>query len=187
MTSQIWWYVARASGIVAWALVSASVVFGLWVSLRLTRKRPRPAWVLDIHRFLGGLSVVFVGVHLTGLAADSYIGFGLRELFVPFASTWKPVAVAWGVVGLYLMLAIEITSLMMRRLPRRFWHALHLSSFGLFVVATVHMFAAGTDSGNSMLQWFALGVTGIVVFLTTVRALGGRATRVVRPSVAPEP
>jgi predicted ferric reductase len=177
VSSQVWWYVARASGIVAWALVSASVVFGLWVSLRLTRKRPRPAWVLDIHRFLGGLSVVFVALHLVGLAADSYIDYGLRELFVPFASSWKPVAVAWGIVGVYLLLAIEVTSLLMRRLPRRLWHAVHLSSFGLFVVATVHMFTAGTDSGSAALQWVALGVTGLVVFLTAARMLGARSAR----------
>jgi predicted ferric reductase len=177
VSPQTWWYVARASGIVAWVLVSASVIFGLWVSLRLTRTRPRPAWVLDLHRFLGGLSVVFVGVHLAGLVADSYVDFGLRELLVPFASTWKPGAVAWGIVGLYLLLAIEVTSLMMRRLPRRLWHAVHLSSFGVFVVATVHMFTAGTDSGNSVLQWAALGTTGIVVFLTAARLLGARTAR----------
>ncbi len=177
MSPQVWWYVARASGIIAWVLVSASVVFGLWVSLRLTRTRPRPAWVLDIHRFLGGLSVVFVGVHLLGLVADSYIDFGLREILVPFASGWKPLAVAWGVVGLYLLLAIEITSLLMRRLPRRAWHAVHLSSFGLFVVATVHMLTAGTDSGSSVLQWCALGITVPVVFLTAARVLGGREQR----------
>lgn len=187
MSSQTWWYVARASGIVAWALVSASVVFGLWVSVRLTRKRPRPAWTLDIHRFLGGLSVVFVGVHLAGLAADSYIGFGPSELFVPFASAWKPAAVAWGIVGLYLLLAIEVTSLLMRRLPRRFWHAVHLTSFGLFIVATVHMFSAGTDSGSSILQWSALGVTGLVVFLTAARVLGARSARRPTARVAAAP
>jgi predicted ferric reductase len=187
LSPQVWWYVARASGIVAWVLVSASVVFGLWVSLRLTRT-PRPAWVLDVHRFLGGLSVVFVGVHLAGLVADSYADFGLREIFVPFASGWKPVAVAWGVVGLYLLLAIELTSLFMKRLPRRFWHTVHLSSFVLFAVATAHTFTAGTDAGSAVLQWCALGVTGLVVFLTVARVLGGRKKRKVvvpRPARAP--
>ena len=44
---------------------------------------------------------------------------GPAELFVPLASAWKPGAVAWGVVALYLLLAIEITSLLQRRIPRR--------------------------------------------------------------------
>lgn len=180
MNQHLWWYVARSSGIVAWALVTASVGFGLWVSLRLTRRRPRPAWVLDVHRFLGALSVVFVGVHLAGLAADSFVDFGPSDLLVPFASSWKPGALAWGIVGMYLLVAIEVTSLVMRRLPRRLWHTVHLTSYGLFVMATVHMFTAGTDRANPVLQWAALAAGGVVGFLTAARILGGRGTRVAR-------
>lgn len=181
----LWWYVARASGITAWVLLCASVVFGLWVSIRLTRKRIKPAWVLDLHRFLGGLALVFTAVHLGGLVADGYVHFGPSELFVPFASAWKPGPVAWGVVGLYLLLAVELTSLVMRRIPRRFWRAVHFSSYPLFVVATVHTFAAGTDSGNVVLQWAALVGTTAVVFLTVTRVLAGRPKRAVVRSVAP--
>ena len=82
-------------GLVGWALATASVLFGLLLSGRITRT-PKPAWVLDLHRFLGGLTVVFVGVHLLGLWLDSYVHFGPSELFLPFASSWKPGAVAWG-------------------------------------------------------------------------------------------
>ena len=128
MRSQAWWYTARAGGIVAWALASLAVVGGLQLSTRLVRK-PAPGWVLDVHRFLGGLSVAFVGVHLLGLGLDHFIGFGPADFLVPFVSSYKPAAVALGVVAMYLLLAIEITSLAMRRMPRRTWHAVHLTSF----------------------------------------------------------
>lgn len=194
MNQHLWWYVARASGVVSWVLVSVSVAFGLSLSLRLTR-RPKPAWVLDLHRFLGGLSVLFVGVHLVGLVLDSYVSFGPSELFVPLASAWKPVPVAWGIVALYLLLAVEATSLGMKRLPRRFWRAVHFTSYGVFALSTLHMFTAGTDAGNAALQWTALGVTAVIVFLTIARMLGakrGRSERVAtaRPQVvaaAPKP
>ncbi|MET1003246.1 MAG: ferric reductase-like transmembrane domain-containing protein, partial [Acidimicrobiia bacterium] len=137
MRSQVWWYTARSAGIVAWALASLSVIGGLQLSTRLVRK-PAPNWVLDVHRFVAGLSVAFVAVHLAGLAADSYIDFSPAELFVPLVTTYKPAAVALGVVAMYLLLAIELTSLAMRRMPRRAWHAVHLTSFVLFVFATVH-------------------------------------------------
>jgi predicted ferric reductase len=166
----LWWYVARASGIVAWILVTASVVWGLVLSTRLTR-RPKPAWFLDMHRFLAGLSVVFVGVHLAGLVADNYTHFGLASLLVPLASSWHPVAVAWGVVGMYLLLAIEITSLLMRRLTRRIWHAVHLTSFGLFAFTTIHALTAGTDASDVAVQWFALASCALVGFLTLLRVL----------------
>jgi predicted ferric reductase len=177
----LWWYIARASGIVAWVLVTASVMWGLVLSTRPTR-RPKPAWFLDLHRFLGGLSVVFVGVHLAGLVADNYTHFGLASLLVPLASAWHPVAVAWGIVGMYLLVAIEITSLLMRRLPRRLWRAVHFTSFGLFAFTTVHALTAGSDAGSVAVQWFALGSCAIVGFLTLVRILSSHRTE--RPLTA---
>ena len=99
---------------------------------------------------MGGLAVVFTGVHLAGLVADSYIDFGVRELLVPFASGWQPGAVALGVVGVYLLVAIEVTSLLMKRLPRRFWRGVHFSSYALFVLATGHLLFAGTDASERL-------------------------------------
>ena len=70
------WYVARASGLVAWAIVTASIVWGLVLSTRIIRRKGIPAWLLDLHKFLGTLSVVFVAVHLLALWADNFLYFG---------------------------------------------------------------------------------------------------------------
>jgi len=174
MNSQVWWYLSRASGLVAWGLATGSVILGLWVSLRLTRIRPRPAWTLDLHRYLGALTVAFTGVHLAGLVADSYVSFGVADLLLPGASSWRPEAVAVGVVAMYGLLAIETTSLLMRKLPRRLWRGVHLTSYLVSVLATVHMLAAGTDSRRWLVQWVALVGTAVVVFLTITRVLATR-------------
>ncbi len=168
VSSQTWWYVARAGGIIAWALASLTVIGGLQLSTRLVRK-PAPSWVLDVHRFLGGLTVAFVAVHMIGLAADQFIGFGPIELLVPLASSYKPSEVALGVVGMYLLVAIELTSLAMKKMPRRTWHAVHLTSFVLFVVATVHGITAGTDRNNAAFQWACLLTATLVLMMTLVR------------------
>ena len=55
VTTKLAWYVARSSGIVAWATVTASILWGLTLSSRLVRKRGVPAWLLDLHRYLGTL------------------------------------------------------------------------------------------------------------------------------------
>jgi sulfoxide reductase heme-binding subunit YedZ len=151
---KVWWYVARASGVVALVLASCSVAWGVALSSRATR-RPKPAWVLDLHRFLGGLTVVFIGVHLAGLVADNYTHWAARDLFVPLATRWHPVPVAFGIVALYVLVAVEATSLLMRRLPRRLWHAIHLSSYALWALALIHAVYAGTDRHTT---WFAVAV-----------------------------
>ena len=148
--NELWWYVARSSGIVAWALVAASVLWGLFISTHSFRGRARPNWMLDLHRFLGGAGVVFVGVHVLSLVADNYVHFGLVSLLVPLASTWHPVAVAWGVVAMYLLLAVEITSLLRRHLPPRVWRATHALAFPLFALSTMHGLTAGTDRSGPL-------------------------------------
>ena len=177
------WYVARSSGMVAWALVTASILWGLAMSTRLVRRKGVPAWLADLHKFLGTLSVVFTVVHLVGLWADSYVTFGPNELFVPFASPWRPGAVAWGIAAFYLLVAVELTSLVMRRMPRKVWHAIHLSSFALFITATVHGFAAGADAANVSIHWLALTGSALLLFLVLFRVFaprrrGGRSSAV---------
>ncbi len=185
MNSQVWWFVARSSGIVAWALLSTSVVWGLLLSTkvsttRIAARRLRPAWLLGLHRHLGGLAVIFTAIHLIGIVADSYVTFSWAAVLVPMASEWKPGAVAFGVVAMYLLIAIEATSLAIRHLPRKVWRWVHRSSFLLYATATWHGITAGTDAGNQWFRaaaWLSLAlVIGLTVRLVVVlRAKAGVA------------
>ena len=163
------WAVARASGLVAWGLLAASVVWGLALSTRVLGHRARPAWLLDLHRFLGGLAVVFTLVHVAAIAFDSYVAIGLTGVLVPLATTWRPMAVAAGVVGLYFLAAVEITSLLRKRLPNRWWRRVHYTSFPLFVLVTVHGLAAGTDTHSGRVLLGVVVVTMLVAVLLRIR------------------
>jgi multisubunit Na+/H+ antiporter MnhB subunit len=77
------WYTARAGGLVAFVLLTATVLLGLTLSGRARlRSWPRFA-VEDVHRFVGILTGVFVAVHGLALLADHYYPFGLIDLVVP--------------------------------------------------------------------------------------------------------
>jgi DMSO/TMAO reductase YedYZ heme-binding membrane subunit len=177
VNEQLWWFVARASGIVALVILSLAIVWGLLYSTRLLGGKPTPKWLLDLHRFLGGLAVVFTVVHLGALVADDFVHFGVSEILLPFASEWQPGAVAWGVVAIYLLVTVEVTSLAMRRLPRRLWRAIHTTSWVLFWLAVVHGATAGTDSGNVAYIAVSLTAVTLVLFLTIVRMLTSRRVR----------
>jgi predicted ferric reductase len=169
MSSQLWWDVARAGGLLAWGLLAASALWGMALSSRIFGRRPRPAWLLDLHRYLGGLAVIFVGVHVAAVMLDGYVSFGPAETFLPFASGWNPAAVAWGIVALYLLLAVELTSLARAHLPLRIWRRVHYLSFGVFVFSTVHLLTAGTDSGSPALILVVVAVCGAVGLLAALR------------------
>lgn len=177
MNPQLWWYLARSSGLVAWALLTASMVWGLLLSTRLLQHGPTPKWLLDLHRHLGGLALAFTALHLATLWADSFIQFSVADLLIPFATDWKPGPVALGILSLYLLVAVEATSLAMKRLPRVWWRRVHLTSYPLFWIATLHGITAGTDA-NHPAYWAANTLAAAtVVFLTLYRALAGRRAR----------
>jgi predicted ferric reductase len=171
MNPQLWWHVARAGGLVAYGLLAASVLWGLAVSTRLLGRWPAPGWTLDLHRYLGGLALAFTGIHLTALLLDSYIQFDLLDLLVPFASTWRPGAVAWGVVALYLLVAVQATSLARRRLPHRLWRRVHRAAFPLLVAATAHLLAAGADRTNPAVLTMLTATVAATTFLLLFRLL----------------
>jgi hypothetical protein len=165
---QVPWYAARASGVVAWALVLLAIVWGLLLATRVLGRRVAPAWLLSLHRCLATLSLVFVGVHVGAIVLDSYTSFGPADVLVPLASSWHPVAVAWGIVGMYLLVAVEVTSRLRHRMTKRLWHAIHLTSYLLFGAITIHFVTAGTD-----VRTLVAGTTGVLI--ATAAAFGSAA------------
>jgi predicted ferric reductase len=178
MNQQIWWYVARGSGIVAWGIMALGMFWGLALSSRFLGKRPKPNWMLDLHRFLGGLAVVFIGTHIVSLVLDSYVSFGWLDILVPGATAYHTLAVAWGVIAMYLALAVEVTSLLRKHLSKRAWRRTHYLSFPMFAISTIHLLAVGTDSSTPILRWFVLATVAAIAVATAIR---------IRRSDAPRP
>jgi DMSO/TMAO reductase YedYZ heme-binding membrane subunit len=176
MSEHTWWWLSRATGLVAWVLSAAAIAFGLALSGRVVRRRRFPAWLLDMHRYLGTLTLAFVAMHMTALTLDTFAPFSASDLFVPMASAWRPSAVVWGIAAFYVLVVIQVTSWGMRWLPRSVWHAVHLTSFAVFACATVHAAQAGTDVSNRIVRTAALVGTVLVLVLLLVRVINGWRT-----------
>ncbi len=176
-SDQLWWYTARSGGIVALLLAGLSVVWGLLLSTRITRGRPSPKWLTSLHRYLGTLTVTFTAIHVGALVADSYVDFGWTDILVPLASDWKPMPVAFGVVAMYLLMAVQLSSLVMKRLPRRWWKLIHWSSFGLLWAGLIHGATAGTDAVNPGYAITTAVMICATLLLSLFRVLAGRHKR----------
>jgi DMSO/TMAO reductase YedYZ heme-binding membrane subunit len=183
--TELTWYVARSSGIIAWIMLSASVIWGLAISGKMTQGKVRPNWMLDFHRFLGGAAVVLTGIHVGSLLVDTYTDFGIVDVLVPLTGDWHPVAVAWGIVGMYLLAAVEITSLLRSKMSKRAWKLTHFSSYPVFAFSTIHLLTAGTDAGNVVLRAVTIAATMAVAGLTAVRVEGVRQAPTRRTSSVP--
>ena len=169
MRRETWWYLSRASGLVAWALLGVACLWGILLVTRMLKPVDRPAWLLDLHRWLGALAVIATAVHVVTLLLNPRLGWGWRELTIPHIESWHHSPRAWGVFAMYALVLVQVTSMMMRRIPRRWWHGIHLLSYVLFTAATVHGVQAGPDNQNMLVIVVIVGSSAILLFACYVR------------------
>ena len=185
MPAELTWYITRASGLVAWALLAVAVLWGLLLSSRVLERRPSPAWLLDLHRHLGWLTVTLTAVHVVALYLDDFVDLTVGELLVPFASDYEDTGSALGVLALWLLAVVQTTSWLRGRIPLRSWRALHALSAPLLVLATAHGLMVGTDLGNPVVTIAGLVLAAEVVLVLALRLVWGRRSAL--PSaLAPE-
>lgn len=177
------WLLARASGLTAYVLLTATVLAGLVLKSRPFGRALKAAAVTDVHRFLTSLALGMLVLHGVALTLDRTVHMPLAALVVPGASPYRPIPVALGVVACELAVLVAVSFSVRRRIGFRNWRRLHWATYGLFFFATVHGITAGTDSSQPWALGFYLGAVGAVVFATSWRAL----TRPNRPTRAPVP
>lgn len=148
------WDVARAGGLTAYLLLTLAVALGLALSLKLQSPRWPRIINSELHNFLTLLAAIFTGVHVLAVAIDPFTHFGLNEILMPFASTYRPFWMAFGIVGLYLGIAIGISTWLRPRIGYALWRRLHVLTLVLYGLVTVHGIATGSDTNT----WWALGL-----------------------------
>lgn len=171
MNSHFWWYLSRASGTVAWILVLAACMWGILLATRLFRGWDRPAWLLDLHRWLGSLLLAATFLHVGALIGDNYTHFDLVDIAVPFASEWQPNAVALGVFAMYMLMAVQVTSWAMKKLPKPVWRAIHMLSYVAFIMVTWHAIMAGTDVSSPVYSILVVVIIALACAFGTARII----------------
>jgi sulfoxide reductase heme-binding subunit YedZ len=169
------WLLARASGLAAYTLLATSVLAGLVLKARPVRTL-KPAAVMDVHRLLALLGLGMLALHGGTLVLDRTVHISAAALLVPGASAYRPAAVAAGVVTAELMALVYVSFALRRRIGVRTWRRLHWATYLIFILATLHGLASGTDSAQPWAHGLYLGAVGAVAFATAWRALG-RPTR----------
>jgi predicted ferric reductase len=171
MNEQFWWFLSRSSGIVSWALLAATTLWGIFLSTRMLKPYDRPAWLRDLHTWLGTLTLLGTGVHIAAIMADSYVQFSVKDVLVPMASEWKPLALAWGIVSMYMLIAVQVSSWAMKKIPRKLWRAIHFLSYGLFATTSIHSLSAGTDRSTLLYQGFAIALITLMLGAIAIRII----------------
>ena len=140
------WYLTRASGLVALVLLTTTIVLGVIASVGWTTQRWPRFLSQDVHRNVSLLCLVFIGVHVTTTVLDGYVPIGLIDVFLPFHSPYRPLYVGLGALGLDLMLAVLVTSALRHRIGYSSWRFVHWLAYLCWPIALVHGLGSGTDT-----------------------------------------
>ena len=177
------WMAIRGSGIIAYLLLAASTIWGLLISTKVLGRAVKAKPVTWFHESLAIGSLVATGIHMYFLFNHDYIDFGYRALFVPGASSWRPFAVALGVVTLYATFVITMSFYAKKWIGQSTWRAIHMMSFGTFVGAALHGVLSGTDTGHPVVTGMYVATSALVVMLLVIR-IAQAAAPAARPRTA---
>jgi methionine sulfoxide reductase heme-binding subunit len=178
-----WWLASRSAGVVAYLLLSASVVLGLGMALRLAPGRLTPM-LRTLHERIALIALGAVAAHALLLLGDGWLRAGLTDVLVPFAMDYRPVWTGLGILAAYLTAGLSLTYYARGRLGARRWRTAHRLIPIAWAMAAVHVIGAGTDAGSLWLQVPVALTMSLALTLLGHRILGGRAGR---GATAPRP
>jgi predicted ferric reductase len=167
-----YWYLSRASAMVAYGLLWLSMATGLIITNKMARIWPGGPIAFDLHQFTSLLGLAFALFHALILVGDKYIKYDLAQVLVPFNSTgYKPVWVGLGQIGFYLLAIVGLSFYVRKRLGNRSWRVIHYFSFLTFALALLHGIFAGSDSTVVAIQLFYWVTGALLLFLLVYRIL----------------
>ena len=186
-----WWLASRASGIVALALISLSVMLGLAMAGRVSREPKLRKAMIAVHEHAALAALIAIAVHGITLLGDKWLNPGVLGILVPFHMDHEPLYTGLGIIGGYLAAALGLSFYARRRIGAKRWRSLHKATILVYVLGVAHTLGSGSDAGTPWLR-AQLVLTGApILFLFVMRVLpaakvsgGGSAGR---PGSAPSP
>ena len=174
-----WWLSSRAAGVVAFALLSLSVLLGLAMANRVVRGRG----AVKLHEHLALAGLVAIAVHGITLLGDPWLDPGPAGLLIPFAMDYEPFFTGLGLIAGYLAALLGLSFYARRRIGARRWRRLHRYTVVVYVLGVLHTLGAGSDASAPWLRAVLLSTGAPILFLFLLRVLPQEA----RPTPRPEP
>lgn len=162
-----WWLVSRSAAIVAFVLIAASVIVGLFMAAGVLQRPGLKRNLVKVHQQLALAGLTMIAVHGLSLLGDRWLQPGIAGIAIPFTIAYRPVWVALGIIAGYLAALLGPTYFVRRRIGTRRWRQVHRATVVVYMLAVLHSLGAGTDGASS---WFTalvvLSAVPILVLLT---------------------
>ncbi len=165
------WYLSRAAGYVGLALLGVIGVLGIITAGNLQFPKGTKFLAPELHRSLSLLAIVVLAIHVGAAVADKYSFIGLKDVFVPFMATYRPIWVGIGAIAVDLGIAVVATSLLRVKMGYRSWKIIHWASYPIFALSVIHGLGSGSDSALWFSKVIYVAVGGLLILAIIARLL----------------
>jgi sulfoxide reductase heme-binding subunit YedZ len=181
------WILLRAAGIASFVALFLSVAWGLVSTTGVVTKRVTKPAGNHFHAVVASTGLALLTIHVVLLVLHEFMPFDPLDVLVPMRSSYRPVAIALGIVGMYAMVLVTVTSWVRKRMPTGLWRGIHLLAVPAFMLSLLHGVFAGTDAARPGMFVLYAGSALATLFLVLVRSFtyGYRPPRPAPPAGTP--
>ena len=140
MSDDLWLKLARVIGLLGLGLLIVSSIGGTLLASRTAQKiKFLKGQTFKYHRALSLIGAALFLLHpIPLLLAHATTGMRWQNVLVPFTAPKQGVLIAWGTLAAYSLIVVTISSLYIKKMPRRWWRILHYGSYVVLGLGLIH-------------------------------------------------
>jgi predicted ferric reductase len=173
-TDQFLWVLARVAGLSSYAALAVALVTGIALRTAVLDWLGSNRALRALHEYTTVLWIPLAGLHLLSLLLDTTARIGLLDLVVPFHSTYGTLAIGLGALSVDVLLLVNVTAFLKRRMNKDVWLWLHRLAYVAFALIFLHAVLSGTDFSDPIVSAITWGAAAMLLLLALARAIWGR-------------
>jgi len=168
------WFIARITGLTAFAVLSLSVLSGEALRTSVLDFLAKNRAVRKLHDFTTPLWLPLVFAHLIALLLDKTARIQPINVVVPFLTDYGELPIGLGTVAFDIIMVVTITSWLRSKMNNTLWTWIHRTSYIGFVALFFHAALSGTDFDAPLVSAIAWSTAAGLAILGISRIVWGR-------------
>ena len=175
------WYVIRAAGILSAGLLVLLMLSGIGQVTGLTYKFIEPVKAWALHKAMAIALCICLFIHILFLLVDKFVPFSIPQVLIPFLSHvnngsslfgWAlgGLAVSFGILAMYGVVIIVLSSLGWIDTHQKTWRWLHYTGYVVMGLVFLHVLYVGTDFAHGFWRWLWIGL-GLLILAGVISRL----------------
>ena len=168
------WFIARITGLTAFAVLSLSVLSGEALRTSVLDFLAKNRAIRKLHDFTTPLWLPLVFAHVIALVLDKTARIEPINVVVPFLTDYGQLPIGLGTIAFDIVMVVAITSWLRKYMNNTVWTWIHRTSYIGFVAIFFHAALSGTDFDAPLVSALAWSTAAGLAILGLSRIIWGR-------------